>query len=46
MKKSIMLTLNDEELIDVERILLDEDMEGALRFLKKHFDKKVSATLS
>ena len=26
--------------------LLDEDIEGALRFLKKHFDEKLTDTLS
>ena len=31
MKKSITLTLNDEELIELQRILLDEDREAAFR---------------
>ncbi len=35
MKKSIMLTLNDEELIELERILVDNDEDGALKFLRK-----------
>lgn len=34
MKKSIVLTLSDEELIELERIMLDDDYEGALKFLK------------
>ena len=46
MKKSITLTLTDEELIELQRILLDEDEEEALRFLKTHLDKKVKATIS
>ena len=40
MKKSINLTLEDEEVIDLMRILLDEDAEGALVFLKNHFKGK------
>lgn len=40
MKKSINLTLEDEEIIDLMRILLDEDAEGALVFLKNHFKGK------
>lgn len=30
MKKSITLTLSDEELIELERIMADDDREGAL----------------
>lgn len=40
MKKAINLTLEDEEIIELMRILLDEDVEGALAFLKKHFKGK------
>jgi len=46
MKKSITMTLSDEELMELQRILLDEDKEEALRFLKTHLDKKVKATIS
>jgi len=46
MKKSIILPLTDEELMELQRILLDSDTSGALRFLKKHLEKKVSAALS
>ena len=46
MKKSITLTLNDEELMELQRILLDEDREAALRFLKTHLDKPVKAAIS
>jgi len=46
MNKSITLTLTDEELIELQRILLDEDREAALRFLKKHLDKKVQEVIS
>jgi len=45
-KKSITLTLNDGELMELQRILLDEDREAALRFLKTHLDKQVKAVIS
>lgn len=40
MKKSISLILEDEELIELMRILVDEDADGALIFLKQHFKGK------
>ena len=46
MKKSMTLTLSNEGLMELQRILLDEDEEAALRFLKTHLDKQVKATLS
>jgi len=46
MKRSITLTLSDEELMELQRILLDEDREEALRFLKKHLEKQVKQTIS
>jgi hypothetical protein len=46
MKKSISLTLTDEEIMELQRILLDEDREEALRFLKKHLNKKVQEVIS
>jgi hypothetical protein len=46
MKKSITITLSDEELMELQRILLDEDKEEALRFLKKHLNKKVQEVIS
>ena len=45
MKKSIVLTLTDEELIELERIVLDDDREGAMRFLKKHVGDKARGAL-
>ena len=45
MKRTIILALTDEELLEVQRILLDEDRENALRFLKKHFADKVKGRL-
>ena len=46
MKKSITLIFNDEELMELQRILLDEDAEAALRFLKIHLDKQVKTVIS
>jgi hypothetical protein len=46
MKKSITLTMSDEELMELERILLDDDGAKALRFLKIHLDKQVKSLLT
>ena len=46
MKKSLMLTLSDEELFELERIMLDNDSEGALKVLKKHLEREVKAAIS
>ena len=40
MKKAISLTLDESELIDLIRIILDDDAEGALAFLKTQFKGK------
>jgi hypothetical protein len=40
MKKSVTLSLEDGEVIELLRILLDDDPEGALAFLKTHFRGK------
>ena len=40
MKKSITLILDDQDLLDLTRLLLDEDAEGSLTFLKAHFKGK------
>ena len=40
MKKDISLVVEDDELIELMRILLDDDAEGALVFLKTHFKGK------
>ncbi len=40
MDKTLNLVLKDEDLIELMRILLDEDAEGALTFLKTHFKGK------
>jgi hypothetical protein len=36
MKKDIHICLADEDIIQLMGILIDEDAEGALDFLKKH----------
>ena len=41
MKKTLVLSLADEELLELCRILLDQDQEEALRFLEKHLKGKV-----
>ena len=40
MKKALNLVLEEEEIIELIRILVDEDAESALAFLKKHFKGK------
>ncbi len=40
MKKGINLILEDEDIVQLMGILIDEDADGALDFLKKHFKGK------
>jgi len=40
MKKALQVIVEEEDLIELMRILLDEDPQGALEFLKKHFRGK------
>jgi hypothetical protein len=40
MKKSFNLILEDEDIIELMRILMDSDAEGALEFLREHFKGK------
>jgi hypothetical protein len=40
MKKSLTVALDDEEVIELMRILMDDDAEAALVFLKKQADEK------
>jgi len=40
MKKSIQVILEDPDIIELMRILLDDDAEGALTFLRTHFKGK------
>ena len=45
MKKGINLALDDADLIELIRIMLDEDEKGALAFLKIHFKGKARELL-
>ena len=45
MKKSLSILLNDEELLDLCRIMIDEDAEDALAFLEQHLKKPVKHAL-
>jgi hypothetical protein len=45
MKKSINLVMEDEDLLELMRIPLDEDADGALQFLKIHFKGKARELL-
>lgn len=45
MKKAMNLVLEEEELIELIRILMDDDTEGALAFLKTHFKGKARELL-
>jgi pyruvate-formate lyase-activating enzyme len=39
-KKGINLVLEDDEIIELMRILMDSDAEAALEFLRHHFKGK------
>jgi hypothetical protein len=41
MKKALQVPLDDADVIELMRILLDKDAEGALVFLQTHFKGKV-----
>jgi hypothetical protein len=45
MKKSLSVIVGDEDIIELMRILMDDDSEGALAFLKKHFKGKARELL-
>jgi hypothetical protein len=45
MKKSVTIILEDRDLIELIRILLDEDAEGSLMFLKTHLKGKAAELL-
>jgi hypothetical protein len=40
MKKNLSVVVEDEDLLELMRILIDDDAEAALAFLKKHFKGK------
>lgn len=45
MKKAITLTLDDADIIELMRILMDEDAEAALVFLRQHLKGKLREAL-
>jgi hypothetical protein len=45
MKKTLQVAIEDEELIELMRILMDDDAEAALTFLKAHFKGKAREAL-
>ncbi len=45
MKKGLTIVLTDEELLDLCRIILDRDAEGALAFLDRHLRKPAHQAL-
>lgn len=45
MKKGVTIVLEEVEIIELMRVLLDEDAEAALEFLKKHFKGKTRELL-
>ncbi len=45
MKKGISIVLEDKQIVDLIRILIDNDAEDALGFLKTHFKGKARELL-
>jgi hypothetical protein len=45
MKKILQLSLEDEDLLELMRILMDDDPDGALAFLKTHCKGKARELL-
>ena len=45
MKKGINIVLEDQEIVELIRILIDDDAEDALGFLKTHFKGKARELL-
>lgn len=45
MKKGINLILEDKDIIELMRILMDDDSQAALSFLKQHFKGKARELL-
>ena len=45
MKKAVNLVLEDADIIELMRILMDEDAESALVFLKQHLKSRLRETL-
>jgi hypothetical protein len=45
MKKGFNIIFEDDQVVELMRILIDEDAEGALAFLRKHFKGKAREML-
>lgn len=45
MKRVLQVTLEDRDVLELMRILMDEDTEGALMFLQKHCKGKARELL-
>ncbi len=45
MKKGLTLVLSDEELLDLCRVIIDRDAEGALKFVDRHLKKPAQQAL-
>lgn len=45
MKKALILALEDADIVELVRILLDDDQVAALAFLKRHFKGKARELL-
>ncbi len=45
MKKALVVPLTDEELLDLCRVIIDRDAEGALEFVNRHLRKKAEQAL-
>jgi hypothetical protein len=45
MKKAINLALEEAEIIELMRVLMDDDAEGALEWLRAHFKGKARELL-
>jgi len=45
MKKTLHVALEDQDIIELMRVLMDDDAEGALDFLKTHFKGKARELL-
>ena len=45
MKKALHIMLEDEDILELMRILMDDDTESALAFLEKHFKGKARGLL-
>jgi hypothetical protein len=44
-KKALSVVLEDADLIELARILMDDDAKAALAFLKRHFKGKAKELL-